>query len=203
MCIIIHKRPDAKFPTKQQLKDAWDANPHGAGFMYVEEDAAVVHKGFMNFKDLWRAYRERKFPKDTEMVFHFRWATSGWIDEETTHPFPIINKDKLLRVLDYRAKQVIAHNGVIKGQEEDKDLSDTQVFIKGFLWNLAAWMHKPKVLKAIEHASTGSRLLIFNNGKISKTGNWYTDKTTGLSYSNTRRMKHTTRIVHHPLSSDD
>ena len=118
MCIIAVKPAKVKFSTKQ-LRTMWDSNPHGAGFMYAENNEVKIVKGLMTFDALVEALN--KVGPSRKIVLHFRIKTHGAIKPENTHPFWV---DK--------GNVAMVHNGVIRavtGQTTD-ELSDTAVFAK-------------------------------------------------------------------------
>lgn len=99
MCIAIYK-PENKVISKVILEQCYQANPDGAGFMYVENKELVMKKGFFTFKDFWEAWQPHEAK---QAAIHFRIKTHGNINEENCHPF-MINKG-----LGF------IHNGIISG----------------------------------------------------------------------------------------
>lgn len=118
MCIIALK-PEKVTLSKAQMKIMWDANPHGAGFMYASGGKVVVIKGLMTLDSLWDAVQAAGPLR--KMVLHFRVKTHGAISPEMTHPF-WVTEDKLAMV----------HNGVIRPlvHKTTELVSDTAVFAK-------------------------------------------------------------------------
>ena len=49
MCIIIAKDKIGRLPKEEELKQAFDYNDDGAGFMYVENGKVVIDKGYMTY----------------------------------------------------------------------------------------------------------------------------------------------------------
>jgi hypothetical protein len=99
----------------------WDANPHGAGFMYADSGKVVISKGYTTLDALWDAL-EAVGPL-RKLVIHFRIKTHGAITPELTHPFWVSE-----------GHLAMAHNGVIQALvNETSDLeSDTAVFARKF-----------------------------------------------------------------------
>lgn len=120
MCIAIFK-PQGKIIDKERLKNCWDSNDDGAGFMYAENGVLYVKKGFMRFDDFYEEYVQHE---NNSVVLHFRIATAGGVNPENTHPFQV--NDNLAFV----------HNGVIREVPDVKGLSDTAVFNKEILQTL-------------------------------------------------------------------
>jgi hypothetical protein len=54
MCIIAFK-PRKVHITRRILKNCWDGNDDGAGFMWAEDDELHIRKGYMTFKSFYRA----------------------------------------------------------------------------------------------------------------------------------------------------
>lgn len=150
MCIAILKPAGITlFP--DTLKNSWDSNPDGAGFMYAEDGKVVVVKGLMTFEDFLAAYEPHK---DKQCVLHFRIATHGGVSEANTHPFAV--SDTL----------GVVHNGVINNIKCDIDpsRSDTWHFVEKIMkpyvkhWKIAPF-------KALVECFIGASKLIFLDGE--------------------------------------
>jgi glutamine amidotransferase len=174
MCIAIYK-PEGSIVPYKTLQRCYDANPDGAGFMYVENKKLHMQKGFFEFKDFWKAYHEHQ---GKQAVIHFRIKTHGPINTDNCHPF-LVNKG-----LGF------VHNGIISGFGKD-ELSDTRHFNEEIIKPLATkWgnlsIFQPAIKSLIESRIGYSKLIfldrfgnydIFNEDK----GSW-DDK---IWYSNT------------------
>ena len=145
MCVIIVKDKNGTLPKKETLQNCFDRNSHGAGFMYVESGKVVIDKGYMDFKSFYRHYKRlcRKFHnfENKNLVMHMRISTSGGIERENTHPFPMANNFKDMLKLYFRTDVGIAHNGIISAAKPSKEqealkINDTMVFIKAYLNNI-------------------------------------------------------------------
>lgn len=165
MCVIIHKKKKTNIGI-DDLKLAWDNNPHGAGFSIFLGDRIDTKKGFMKFEDLIKALKEYEF-NSHELILHFRIATHGAVNPENCHPF-----------ICHDTKSVFYHNGIVSGFGH-KNLSDTKHFFESVLLKL-----EPKERNIILETYSGSNKFIFidNNGKINKFGNF--EKWKGLYCSN-------------------
>ena len=66
-------------PKKSFLKDCFKNNPHGAGFMTIENEKVSIYKGFETFKDFYTKVEQfnKKTLKALPVIFHFRYATHG------------------------------------------------------------------------------------------------------------------------------
>lgn len=138
MCIAIYKPMGVEFPSKKTLKTCFNNNPHGAGFMVATGDKIIIHKGFMEFSDFWKALRESRkiYDSTSAYVMHFRISTQGGVRADGCHPFPLSGDMDELRKLDTECEIGIAHNGIIsltsKGYGK-VDYSDTMKFITDYL----------------------------------------------------------------------
>lgn len=119
MCIAIYKPADKKL-SKETLEICWDANPDGAGFMYVHNGSLRIKKGFMSFDRFFASFNNLQHKS---AVLHFRIKTHGKVDEHNTHPFYV---DKTLGFI---------HNGIISkvSTTSNKEMSDTWHFNESIL----------------------------------------------------------------------
>lgn len=126
MCVIVVK-PMNETVTRRTLKNCWENNSDGGGFVYATpEEEIVISKGYWTFRKFYRAFRlaERENPQSS-FILHMRIATSGFIDEINCHPF-LIN-DEL----------AFAHNGIFFDFSNAKSAySDTWNFNAGVLSSL-------------------------------------------------------------------
>lgn len=122
MCIIAYKPKKATI-TKRMLRNCWDNNPDGGGYMFSHNGKLIIKKGFFAFRRFYQSYRKDERRYDGNFVLHFRIATHGKISKTNTHPF-YVNKN-----LGF------AHNGILHCVDVPKDSikSDTMIFIKQVL----------------------------------------------------------------------
>lgn len=153
MCIAIYK-PAHKELSEETLKNSWDANSDGAGFMYAEKKKLFIVKGLMTYEAFKKAYEPHK---NKECVLHFRISTHGKVDEANTHPFSI---DKNLGMV---------HNGIINkvSCDVDKNMSDTWHFVEKFLKKFHSiypqfWL-EAEFKKLIENYILGSKFILMDN----------------------------------------
>ena len=185
MCIVIVKKSGVASPSKDILKNCFEANPHGAGFMFLKNGNVQIEKGFMDFKALDKAIDKRNFKKDDTVVYHFRIATAGNIDPFTCHPFPLSSDINHLREREISSSVGIAHNGIIKITPSHPDLSDTQEFIRSVMADkiICNRLEDAETRLFIEEMTTGSRLVVLANNFLHTYGHgWIED--TGLLFSN-------------------
>lgn len=192
MCIIIVKNSGIDLPDKEILKRCWNKNPHGAGFMFNNNNKIIIKKGFMSYENFYENLlrNDKQYRlKNQSVVFHFRISTSGLIDKGNCHPYPLTNDSIYLRKTNLRCSIGIAHNGIIQEyNHKDSVLNDTQLFIKNIIYDLISntkiGYYKSEVFKKImESMIDDSRLAIMNgNGEVVKIGRWYEEN--GLFFSN-------------------
>lgn len=156
MCVAIYK-PQHMVLTKNVLAQCFTANPHGAGFAYLDKNKnAKIVKGLFSFKQFWKAYRDYN---NREAIIHFRWSTHGAMDpqgmKENCHPFEIPNG-------------ALIHNGIISWAcptVHDRR-SDTRVFTEDLLVPLLKDGRHPLDLKPeIEKSLGWNKVVMFYEGK--------------------------------------
>lgn len=130
MCIIAYKPKNEKLPSQNVLKQCFESNPHGAGFMVARGGKVHIRKGYMTFDAFWSALCKMHPRTEEAIVMHFRIKSHGKINPSNCHPFPISNKDSELKSLSFNANTGLAHNGIISAVNPEGDMSDTMTFIK-------------------------------------------------------------------------
>ena len=173
MCIAIYK-PAGKVLSQETLKECYDNNPDGAGFMYAEDKKLHIEKGFFSLQSFYEAYVKHQ---DKKAVLHFRIKTHGKIDTTNCHPFAV------------NSSLAFVHNGIISGFG-DSDHSDTIGFNHGVLqplvnkWGNLALFQDP--MKDLIESRIGYSKLIFldrhgNHNILNESkGEW----DNGIWYSN-------------------
>lgn len=189
MCIIAYKKANTAMPTKKVLKECFENNPDGAGFMYRDNinSPIIIDKGYLNFKGLWKALRYKVNDK-MEVVIHFRLGTSGEENKENCHPFPVSrNYDKLIS-LDIKVNMALAHNGVLlKYAEKESLFSDTQHFIAKTFSHISIMGNwgSPIVKDYIKKVIGTDKIVIFKyNQETELIGLWNEDRDTNIHFSN-------------------
>lgn len=193
MCIIVYKPKNVNFPNKKTLKNCFENNPDGAGFMYTSDGVVNIKKGYKNFSSFYKALQDsRKETGDSvPYVLHFRISTQAGTRQDCCHPFPLSAKMDDLRLLESATKIGIAHNGIISLTSESKaglTYSDTMRFITEYLSLIIQdknFYKNKKTLKLIERLIDSSRLAILDedgNGTTIGKG-WTIDN--DIYYSNT------------------
>ena len=131
MCIIVVKKAGIAAPSDEMFENMWNHNPDGAGFMYTANGGVCIEKGFMEYKDFYKAYKRVEGKIDTvqtPMIFHFRITTHGGTSPENTHPFPVTDNLSMLRKLMCKTSLGVAHNGILSVQPRS-GVSDTMEYI--------------------------------------------------------------------------
>jgi hypothetical protein len=190
MCVIIVKKAGVKMPGKELLKDCWNVNPDGAGFMYRDGARVFITKGFMSFKTFYTAFKTfEKTMQGKEVIIHFRIATHGSVAPSHCHPFAIGNMDYHCKELNQVVKQAFAHNGIIPGMDHAY-LSDSMLFNQVVLSAPAVSgnLHETAVQYLIERSIGHSKLAIFAPELI-LIGDFLEDRKTGLLFSNKNHEK--------------
>ena len=199
MCIIVAKDKFTKLPKEEYLKNCFENNPDGAGFMYVDStNNVVIDKGYMTYKSFLKRYKKlcRKYNDfmNKGLVMHFRIGTAGANSRENTHPYPITYDKDILHKTYYRTKLGMAHNGIISQYNpasHDKTTNDTQNFIIKYLYPL--YKHYPKfyknkyIMEGLEDI-TGSKLAFLDKyDNIYLVGKFEEDSE-GVKYSNSNYL---------------
>lgn len=183
MCIAIAKYKGIDLPSKEILKQCWENNPDGAGFMYNDGEYVIIHKGFMKFKSLYKFLKrvdEQVNLKDKDLVIHFRIATSGKVDQACTHPFPVTHNIEDMRKISTRCKYGFAHNGIISGYGT-KEYSDTMHYIANVISNIRDLDNSEDLLHALA-TENSSRFAVLTHDNLLLGGAWVEDD--GIFYSN-------------------
>lgn len=200
MCIIVAKKKGVSVPTFETLKNCFDRNSDGAGFMYLnpKTNKVQIYKGFMEFEDLKekldKVYNELGETKDIPFVYHFRIGTSGGNLPENTHPYPLGKNIDNFKKLDFECEIGVAHNGVIsdyapKGENKRK-MNDTQLYIYKKMYKyLFHDKYKTDKIKNKISKETGSKFAILDTtGDIQLVGSFIEDN--GIMYSNGSYIKY-------------
>lgn len=189
MCIIIAKKQGLLIPKKSTLQTCFENNPDGAGYMFTLHNKVIIRKGYTTFKGFYKDLMRDTFKynlKNKNVVMHFRIATSGGVTPAKTHPFPLSNDINDLNKLDVLCNIGIAHNGVFYNYTYDKTLSDTQNYIKDFLYNIQQlctdFLHNENAEALINNSLNYSKLAILNASGLHTFGSFIEDE--GVLYSN-------------------
>ena len=190
MCIIAYKPNGIDFPSDTILKNCYDNNPDGAGFMYAYKGNVHIQKGYTTWEAFKTALDKARQITGNRVpyVMHFRIATQGF-EKTMTHPFPLSSKMSNLKKLKYDCNIGVAHNGIIDlTSDGSKTYSDTMKFITDYLSNIIqsySWYKNDRHKLLIEHLIDGSRLAILDkNGHCELLGKTWEQDDNGVWYSN-------------------
>ena len=123
MCLLVMQEQNTTIEDKN-LKNAYDSNPDGVGYSFINSNNKIMTKKYRDYKKFLSAYQGdiKEFGNSSPFLLHFRLATHGQSEGTfNVHPFKV-SKDT-----------VFAHNGIISDVDDDKKLSDTQVFNRDIL----------------------------------------------------------------------
>ena len=190
MCVIAYKPLNIAFPEEQILKNCYDNNPDGAGFMYTFNGKVYIQKGYTSYSTFKAALdtARAKTGDNVPYVMHFRIATQGF-KPEMTHPFPLSSNMEALKRTKCNCNIGVAHNGILSlTSDGSKEYSDTMKFITDYLSLIIRsydWHKDDRTKTLIERLIHGSRLAILDkHGHCELMGEgWVEDK--GIFYSNT------------------
>jgi len=195
MCVIVIKPTGVKAPSNEIIKNCWDNNPDGAGFMFGGCSTVVIRKGFKKFKQLQKALKALEKEIDTtdhQIVYHFRVGTSGGNTAANTHPFPVSTELADLQKLETNCKLAVVHNGIVNIKRSRDDISDTMQYITdqiALLHQIDPNFFRDKTgQKIIQNISKGSKWAFMDTaGKIYTIGEF--TEYQGLLFSNYSYMK--------------
>ena len=182
MCIICRKQPKIKLNEESWdwLKNSFDGNDDGAGFMYRVDGKVRIFKGYMT----WESFRDAVLGKldiinKQEVIFHFRIGTSGTTSKAMCHPFPISKKDSTLGQTKLKTNAALVHNGIIPGYG-DKEFSDTHIFVRDVLTQIP---YKTKAMRQLMASALHSKFMIMDTETTYLMGDF--EKEEGWQFSNT------------------
>ena len=187
MCVICVSKKGIRQPSVSEIREMWETNPHGAGYMFARNGKVEIHKGFMELRDFLRSVESENFTDDDVVVYHFRISTQAGVTPEMTHPFPLSSDLEDMEVLDCLCDVGIAHNGIIRlTSTKDERYSDTALFITEYLPALirdTKDITDKHVKRCIRGLADSKLALINGEGDVSIIGDFYGNKA-GLMFSN-------------------
>ena len=92
MCIICVSPKRVRQPNITAIRNMFNRNPHGAGYMFARDGKVTISKGYMDIDSFLEAIRAEHFTAKDPVVYHFRISTQAGVNPEMTHPFPLSNK---------------------------------------------------------------------------------------------------------------
>lgn len=141
MCLILAKPAGIKLSDRfyEIVRAGALVNDHGSGYMFRREKGKTIHlhKGFFpgSVEGMIADIQNSNIGKNDFLVVHNRMATSGYRNVANCHPFPITEKDDLLKSDTLLSELAcVAHNGMFgEFSRMSKNNSDTYMFVKTFL----------------------------------------------------------------------
>ena len=207
MCVIVYKPTNVELPTENTLKQCFNTNNDGAGYMLPLNNKVIIRKGFMTFKDFYNDFKS--FIKDnnidivnTPIIFHFRITTQGGVQKELCHPYPISESYEDMRKLTHECNIALAHNGIItltSSYGKCLKYNDTMTFIKDYasiiIDNDLYFGSKKKKCLLLERLIGASKLAIMNKlGFVKLIGDF--KQVDGIYYSNLNHTYASMRYSH-------
>lgn len=192
MCIIVYKPEGIAFPEDKVLKQCFEANHDGAGFMVSDGKSVHIRKGYMTFGEFQKALEKarKKYGDGNPYVLHFRISTQAGKRPACTHPYPLSEVMKDLKKLSFDTDVGVAHNGIIDFTSDgNAHHNDTMLFVQRYLSRIIGdgrmtWWKDPWNLEVVQALIGSSRLAVLDRKKhctLMGTG-WVTDG--GIYYSN-------------------
>lgn len=184
MCIIAIKKASVPMFSDQLIRNMYDRNPDGAGIMYRKGNDVHIEKGFFSAdKVLEYCHAHAADLADTDVVMHFRIATSGKKDGLGCHPYPVWNKNSKTSC---DVKLAMVHNGILDtyGYKGTDEINDTQVFIKELLRKLPHnFLRNQAIMSMIGKTIGTNKLAFLDKDGVTTVGEFIEDD--GYLYSNT------------------
>jgi len=197
MCIIVYKPMGECNPSWKTLKTCFENNPDGCGFMYAENNAVHIHKGFMSWRKFKTAFKPYKNRTDLPIVMHFRITTNGATSPQNCHPFPLSENVGELKELDFDCNVGIAHNGIISLTSYATKISDTMEFIRKYadcIITSPTWYYNANAGKLLGEIIKSKMLVLSNDGHGEIVGSGWSHED-GVWYSNTTYMPWTSKYL--------
>lgn len=188
MCIIAAKPYGVKMPEERYLKNMFNNNDDGAGFMYAVADRVYIEKGFMEYTRFKARLDEiiDTYGEELPLVMHFRITTHGGTKPENCHPFPVTDSIGMLKKLKCKANLAVAHNGIIPVTPRNKDISDTMEYIAGQLAPLRRavpdFYRNKDLMEMVYHAIDSKMVIMNKRGEMYFVGEFIEED--GIFYSN-------------------
>lgn len=174
-CVIIYLKKGVKI-SKDELKDAFNSNPDGAGIAYIKNEKVHYSKGYKTFKEFYNKNLNIIDDDSIERVIHFRITSRGETLPEQCHPFLLSDNKEDMALLNYEGKTtVLFMNGTIFNQKLISGLNDTASYI---IENLYDNGHDFKMISK----DTGAKWAIVESTGVSLFGDFEEDD--GVYYSN-------------------
>ena len=197
MCIIVSKNKGVKMPGKEILRNCFNSNKEGAGYMIARNGVVEINKGFMDFESFYKAIQNEGNLENYSVVMHFRISTQGGVNRKLCHPYPLSENMQDLKKLNTVCDIGIAHNGIISltsegynygysyGKYSTPDYNDTMKFITDYLSLIIKdknFYKDDNTLTLIERLCESKLAILDNEGHITYIGDF--NEFEGVMYSN-------------------
>ena len=189
MCTIAIKTRGYEL-SEDIIKNIFNNNTDGAGFMWVEDGKVRWKKGFFSVDALLSSWRNH-VKIDTLAALHCRIATHGAKDYKHCHPFPLTEDNRVMFKRKGSANAVLMHNGVMTFMETDPNYnpkidSDSSAYARKMYRSFGKVERLPNETESIafrKETESSNRLVVFcGDGTYWTSGEWqYKD---GILYSN-------------------
>lgn len=196
MCIIIAKYRNGRLPNKNELKNSFEYNSDGAGFMYVDNGKVIIDKGYMTYESFIDRFDElcKKYNDFNEksLVIHCRIGTSSSNTAKNTHPYPLSRKEKNLHKTYIKTDLGVVHNGIISQYTphwKNPTTNDTQEFIIKYLTplyeNYKQFYKNKFIMNGIKNIINSKLVFLDTNDRIYFVGkDEFIEEDKGLFFSN-------------------
>ena len=185
MCVIIYAPIGVEFDYND-LRDAFDFNPDGAGLGWVKDGLVSYSKGYVSYKDFVNHMSDIIDDTSMDRVIHFRITSRGKTSKRQCHPFLLSDDARESGLLDYMGKRTIMFmNGTITDQKLITGLNDTASFIIDTLYDSNLKYDNDADLNIISRL-TGAKWAIMTTEGVSLVGDFTLSE--GRYYSNTYHM---------------
>ena len=185
MCVIIYV-PKTSTISLEEIKQAWNTNPDGAGYSIQKDGVVVFKRGFMDLG----SYLKEITPLigNYNLLLHFRISTSKSVNEVQTHPY---KKGNVTLTQGTTKRPVICMNGIISGQREYKGCNDTMSYIVDH--TKAFSVINQDILDIIE-SDTGAKWAVMLPDKVLLSSKFKYDE--GKYYSNQNHLWRSLRTIY-------
>lgn len=184
MCVIIYCPVEAIPITKEELSEAWDSNPDGAGFAIQRNGKVYYNRGFMDKRHFIEEVE--KYIGKYNTLLHFRISTSNKVNKLQCHPY---ERSHIESLRGKTSDSVICMNGIVSCKYTDREnYNDTMNYIADHPDYFDDHINQ-HIIDMVGDV-TGSKWFVMKPHKIYKTsdfteheGRWYSNKNHLYAYN--------------------
>ena len=186
MCLAI-AAPAHTPLSRERLSNAWDNNPDGGGYAFIDDDGKIVVRKHLEWQGFIAGYvQDQRANPRSPFIVHERFATHGQTNAFNVHPFHVDEHT------------VVIHNGIINCVMSDTVRSDTRTFVEDYLAKLPpTWFDDDCLVDMVsDYIGSGNKLVVLTihpeaehavyiiNEKAGHwdRGAWWSNKTYERSY---------------------